>query len=114
MPARLPRACRIPGCPYPATDRGRCAVHAAPARAERQRFAGLYGTQRWRRESRRFIAEHPLCINAHRDPRCTLVTELVDHVIPHRGDATLFYRKDNWAAMCRVCHGVKTRAEVRA
>jgi len=33
---------------------------------------------------------------------------VVDHIIPHRGDETLFWDESNWQALCKKCHDRKT------
>ncbi len=33
---------------------------------------------------------------------------LVDHIQPHKGDMTLFWRVDNWQPLCKECHDRKT------
>jgi 5-methylcytosine-specific restriction enzyme A len=106
MPARLPKACRLPGCSGVAVDRGRCAQHAPVAEAERGRFTSVYQTRRWRRLSQQHRAEHPYCV------RCGRLADLVDHVQPHRGDLTLAFDRP-LASMCWACHGIKTAAETR-
>ena len=30
--------------------------------------------------------------------------EVVDHIIPHRGDRALFFDQANWQVLCKVCH----------
>ena len=40
--------------------------------------------------------------------------EEVDHVIPHRNDAKLFFDPDNLQLLCTVCHAKKTASETRA
>jgi 5-methylcytosine-specific restriction protein A len=37
----------------------------------------------------------------------------VDHIIPHRGDQTLFWDERNWSASCKRCHDAKTAREGR-
>jgi 5-methylcytosine-specific restriction enzyme A len=35
----------------------------------------------------------------------------VDHVVPHRGNRTLFWdEQNNWQALCHSCHSKKTNA----
>jgi 5-methylcytosine-specific restriction enzyme A len=34
---------------------------------------------------------------------------VVDHIIPHRGDMELFWDADNWQSLCRAHHDAKTR-----
>jgi len=33
---------------------------------------------------------------------------VVDHIVPHKGDAVLFWKQSNWQALCRDCHNRKT------
>jgi len=47
------------------------------------------------------------------DAACTLTTDVVDHIVPHRGDETLMFNEANLQALCFHCHGVKTRSELR-
>lgn len=35
----------------------------------------------------------------------------MDHKIPHRGDAALFWDPNNWQAMSKPCHDRKTALE---
>lgn len=36
---------------------------------------------------------------------------VVDHIVPHRGDANLFWDQSNWQAMSKSCHDRKTARE---
>lgn len=57
-----------------------------------------------------FLALHPWC--AIRGEGCTLIATLVDHRIPHRGDARLFWDRNNWQPGCDHCHNTtKAREE---
>jgi HNH endonuclease. len=67
----------------------------------------------WQRYRADFIAAHPLC--AIRGAGCTLATTVVDHVIPHRGDAALFWNPANHQSACDHCHNThKQRQERKA
>jgi 5-methylcytosine-specific restriction protein A len=35
---------------------------------------------------------------------------VVDHIVPHRGDLTVFWDRSRWQALCASCHGRKTAA----
>ena len=35
----------------------------------------------------------------------------VDHIVPHKGDRTLFWDRTNWQALCKPCHDSKTARE---
>lgn len=104
---------RCVDCPRLTTGT-RCLEHARPVRQYQRRFqtgATAYNDAAWVRAARAFKASHPFCVNAHRLLGCTLVTELVDHIVPHRGDTQLFWDMANWQPMCRHCHAIKTAAE---
>lgn len=116
MPTAPARPCGRYGCPrlQPCPDHPR---HTLPGqryadRKEREPWAKLYDTQRWRRASRAFLAEHPMCLHCERAGVWKLSTE-VDHVVPHRGDEALFWDTGNWQALCHSCHSAKTAVEVR-
>ena len=67
---------------------------------------------RWRRARAAFLARHPLCASCQADGRLVPAT-VVDHVVPHRGDAALFWSKANWQGLCNPCHDAKTAREGR-
>ena len=67
-----------------------------------------YSTARWRKARQWFLAVNPLCKQCELEGYTTGATE-VDHVVPHRGDVTLFWDSGNWSALCRSCHSKKTR-----
>jgi 5-methylcytosine-specific restriction protein A len=60
---------------------------------------------RWRRYRVLFLSDHPECTE------CGRLAEVVDHVIPHRGDFDLFLDPGNHQALCKRCHDRKTRSE---
>jgi 5-methylcytosine-specific restriction protein A len=70
---------------------------AVKAELERQRPSAArrgYGP-RWRRARRGFLKRNSLCVACRAEGRleCAIV---VDHVVPHRGDAVLFWDRANW------------------
>ena len=67
---------------------------------------------RWRRARLAFLARHPLCASCQAQERLVPAT-VVDHVVPHRGDQTLFWQESNWAPACKRCHDAKTAREGR-
>jgi len=62
----------------------------------------LYG-HRWRKASKTFLMHRPLCIECSRLGRVT-ASQVVDHIVPHRGDIKLFWDTDNWQPLCKLCH----------
>jgi 5-methylcytosine-specific restriction protein A len=55
-----------------------------------------------------WLAQHPLCAECERQGRVTPAT-CVDHVVPHRGDAEVFWHGE-WQSLCAACHSRKTAA----
>ena len=111
MPYKPMRPCSFPGCPN-LTDGKYCEEHKSKASKERP-SAGKRGyNSRWQKESKKFLETHPLCVLCLEDHKVTEAT-VVDHIIPHRGDMTLFWDKNNWQALCKHCHDVKTMTEDR-
>jgi hypothetical protein len=66
-------------------------------------------TAAWDKAARAFKVEHPLCCG------CAALgevapTELVDHVVPHKGDDRAFWDRRNWQPSCRWHHDVVKQA----
>lgn len=113
-----PKPCRWPGCPE-LVPRGtrHCTEHAK--QNDRVRDVGRasahdrgYGAP-WRKARLAFLRRNPLC-KACRDAGRVEPASEVDHVVPHRGDARLFWGVTNWQPLCKPCHSRKTQAEVTA
>ena len=69
---------------------------------------------RWQRLSRQFLrqAENALCVMCQAEGQ-TRQAEVVDHVIPHKGDETLFWDQTNWQGLCKPHHSRDKQAEER-
>lgn len=67
-----------------------------------------YGSK-WRRESREFLRRNPLCADCL-DENIVTAASVVDHIVPHRGDMKLFWKRSNWRALCDTHHSKKTAA----
>lgn len=100
---------------------GRCPAHARDVdRARGSRQSRGYGN-RWARRSRLFRARYPLCgmrpdgqtpvLSRCFRERVTTIADVVDHVVPHRGDPALFWDElGNWQSLCSACHSRKSSA----
>ena len=67
-------------------------------------------TYKWQQAREGFLAKHPLCAHCQAKGLVTVATD-VDHIIPHRGDMDLFWRRSNWQSLCHPCHSIKTQEE---
>ena len=70
----------------------------------------LYDSQRWRKVRRWWLKGHPLCEMCQRQGRITIAT-VVDHIIPHHGDPTLFWDANNYQSLCAACHNSLKREQ---
>lgn len=68
-----------------------------------------YGS-RWRKARVTYLHDHPLCVRCQAKGKMTRAT-VVDHIIPHEGDQRLFWDTNNWQALCKECHDMKTLTE---
>jgi 5-methylcytosine-specific restriction protein A len=111
MPSKAPWICgcghRIAGgskCPcQQKQNRERHARHDAKRPTSTERGYG----RAWEKARRIFLRTNPWCA------MCGKPATVVDHIIPHKGDQTLFWDKDkNWQALCAHHHNsTKQRIE---
>ncbi|WP_026523286.1 HNH endonuclease [Butyrivibrio sp. MB2005] len=111
MPMKPKKPCKHPGCPK-LTDEKYCEEHAAMHRSDRAGAASRGYNAAWRRESKKFLMAHPLCVRCMEDKKMVKAT-VVDHIVPHRGDNNLFWDRSNWQPLCKHHHDVKTMTEDR-
>lgn len=71
--------------------------------ATRDEYRLWYGTAKWRRLSKWKKAVNPLCEYCQQAGWITK-TEVVDHIVPHKGDINLFYDSSNLRSSCKRCH----------
>ncbi len=86
-----------------------------PQRRPRERRASAsargYGRS-WQKASKAYLMAHPLCeCQECQDEQRILSAEVVDHIIPHKGNMVLFWDESNWCAMNGRCHNRKTAKE---
>jgi 5-methylcytosine-specific restriction endonuclease McrA len=87
---------------------------AARAEADKRRpSASLRGyDSKWQRESKAYLArpENRLCACG-----CGRLADMVDHIIPHRGDMKLFWSRSNWQPLTSSpCHNSRKQSLERA
>lgn len=88
------------------------------AKATREEYDARRGTSaergydhKWRKARLGYLRKHPLCVHCQAEGRVT-AANVVDHIIPHKGDPVLFWLSaTNWQSLCAYHHGVKTATE---
>ena len=70
-----------------------------PAKSSAQRGYG----SKWQRARIDFLHDNPLCVMCMRDNKVT-AANVVDHIVPHRGDMKLFWDRKNWQPLCKPHH----------
>lgn len=114
MPTRPKTKCSHGDCYNPATYRGRCPTHASQ-HEQTHRIANLdtkalFNSPRWKQARKIHLQNEPLC-RPHKQQGLLHRGTVVDHIIPHRGDETLFWDTNNWQTVCLSYHGAKSQAE---
>jgi 5-methylcytosine-specific restriction endonuclease McrA len=117
MPVRAPRIC---GCGKLVASGVLCACQVKreaerKARAEQVRPTARergYDTK-WQREREAFLKQRPICERVSNGKPCGQPATVVHHLVPHRGDRSLFWRRSNWSPRCRPCHDVAEQAAER-
>lgn len=110
------KLCKKPGCSRTAIEhKDYCMKHIAmqniqpkkifTRRGKSSQWHDLYNTAAWRKTSKDFLSKYPVCFI------CGKPAKIADHIIPHRGDLTLFYDESNLQPMCWSCHSRKTMKE---
>lgn len=110
MPLSLPKPCKKPGCPN--VTRGYfCGEHSTyrpPHDRDNRPNANSRGYNwQWQKARKQQLKRQPLCEHCLDLDVITPAT-VVDHIIPHRGDMTLFWDESNWQSLCKRHHDQKT------
>lgn len=114
MPVAAKKPCKANGC-RELVSSGFCSnhLHLAPKRLidSRRGNANSRGYNYcWQQARARWLADHPLCVSCD-EQGLVVAGFVVDHIVPHRGDMTLFWDETNWQTLCASCHSRKTANE---
>jgi len=105
MPIKPRKPCSKPGCPNLTYDEY-CSDHSKNINQRPSASERGYDN-RWSQARIIFLKKHPLCMKCMAAGHYERAT-VVDHIIPHRGDRSLFWDESNWQALCKKCHDQKT------
>lgn len=120
MPMKPLRPCKHIGCRELTRD-GYCQQHVVIVKQhdldkrkkydkQRPSYHGWYSNKRWRVLRMHWLRCNPLCAICQQDDKLTPAT-VVDHIISHKGNISMFYDTTNLQSLCKRCHDVKTAKE---
>ena len=107
------RFCSVPRCGVVARS-GRCRAHAKVQVQHYDRFATgetRYDSGRWRRLREAVLLDHPFCRDCEREGQTYSTANVVDHIVPHRGNVTLMFDVANCQPLCAHHHRLKSARE---
>lgn len=100
--------------PLPVLKTARVAVMQPGGwRTDKQSSASRGYGYRWQQARARHLRSQPLCVMCQAEGRVTAAT-VVDHIVPHRGDQSLFWRESNWQSLCAHHHSSTKQREESA
>jgi len=117
MPQSSNKVCAFSNC-QKATHNKYCTEHEQTQRESWKEYdkarpsASRRGYDvRWQDYREIYLRHNPLCAlclkgGKHKE------ASIVDHIMPHRGDMSLFWDADNHQSLCVQCHNIKTRQEI--
>ena len=109
MPMKPLRPCNYPGCT--ALTRTRyCETHAVRSTVQRPSAYQRGYTYKWSKQAKEFLRAHPWCAECAKIGQLVPATQ-VDHIIPHKGNQSIFWDKSNWQGLCDSHHSQKTARE---
>jgi 5-methylcytosine-specific restriction protein A len=112
---KIKRPCNQIGCPELTLERY-CAEHKKLKQQKYEQERGSaaqrgYGS-RWRKYRVWYLLRNPFCACQEcKESGSPLLADVVDHIIPHKGDYTLFWDPNNHQPMNSRCHNRKTAKE---
>ena len=114
------KKCKQLGCTGVAIQGGYCSSHyRGPVSTDdmlhggtrvRPDYHSLYNTRAWKRLRRSVMSDEPCCQRCLGNAIIKITTD-IDHIVPHRGDHSLFYDRSNLQGLCHECHSWKTARE---
>jgi 5-methylcytosine-specific restriction protein A len=113
MPIKPKRLCNANGCTELVTT-SYCSKHEhipieklKQSHKKRPYYHAWYSSQRWKELRIYYLKLNPLCVYCLKDKLYTPST-VVDHIVSHRGNKTMFWDINNLQALCKPCHDIKT------
>lgn len=58
---------------------------------------------KWQQARVAHLSSHPLCVMCEQHGKIK-AADVVDHIVPHKGDQALFWDAGNWQSLCKAHH----------
>lgn len=111
------RASRICGCGYRIAHGTECPCEAKRNAARRAAFDARRPSARergyngkWEQARKEFLL---LPANRYCTCGCGRRADVVDHIVPHKGNKKLFWDRSNWQPMAYGCHASRKQSQER-
>ncbi len=106
MPVKAPRICKCGMMVAAGNECPSCSrVRKQRSDARRPSATARGYDSRWDKARATYLLSHPYCVmQVAPGRRCGKPANIVDHIVPHRGDQLLFWDKNNWQSLCIKCH----------
>jgi 5-methylcytosine-specific restriction protein A len=114
MPNKASKLCLWPRCGR-LTSGAYCEEHTREKRKQQEANTDrsskpLYNSARWKAMRLAQLSREPLCAECLKVGRLTAAT-IVDHIVPHKCNANLFFDSSNHQSLCKHHHDIKTLSE---
>jgi 5-methylcytosine-specific restriction protein A len=113
MPTRPKQPCKTPGCAS-LVDAGFCSSCRSNGIRDRERLSAHargYG-YRWQKLAKAYLRANPFAVDVFNCFEGRIYpAEVVDHIIPHKGDQVLFWSISNLQGLRKIDHDRKTALE---
>lgn len=70
---------------------------------ESSEYRKWYKTYKWQKARAAFLRVNCTCVMCEAEGKIGLA-QVVDHIVPHRGNEVLFWDQSNWQPLCKVHH----------
>lgn len=103
------RRCQVATSPGPYCDG--CLEKGAGKETRHNSTQRGYG-YRWQKARAAYLRAHPIAVDWYGTHQGRVyAAEVVDHIVPHRGDMVLFWDSTNWQGLTKADHDKKTANE---
>lgn len=67
-------------------------------------WTSWYSSRRWQSMRAQLFARSPYCIYCKKREGRVIKATIADHIVPHKGNKSLFWDEENLQPLCKKCH----------